>query len=835
MLLLFLTPVLAETEPEPWGAIPTQEQIQYHRDEIAVLISFGVNTFTDSEWGTGKEDPNVFQPTNLDCDRWVKSLKEDGFKRVIMVAKHRDGFCLWKSNFTNHTVANSRVFQEQSVKLKQSGDVLLELSKACTKYDMGMGLYLSSWDANSEYYGNTELYNKYYMDQLEEILGNSSYGNNGSFVEVWIDGAKDPNAKDQKYLFDDWFKLITKLQPEAVILSPYGSTVRWIGNHEGKAAYPSYSKLNRERQRNWYDTYGSDEVSYLQTGDMNGDIWSVAACDISLTTGWFWHPDQIPKSSVDLVEAYMDSVGRGHTFLVNIGPDQKGQLPQEYSQVRVFSMSLKHAFEENLALGPGVTATASGERGPSYSAMNVLDNNTETFWAMEDGSLNGWLVVDLGESKVFNVIVISEHIALGQRVNAFTVELHCGGSGWLFFAKERTIGAKHIIRLDHPVADMIRLNFTNCSAVPLIESVGVFDVYSWGFDPDKMPGGLKKVASGDFNRQGQWKLSGNGALESSTNGSSISSPIAGTKFWLRGNLDEDYGNVTVSIDGEVVDTISLEASRSYYRQIIFESDELSPGVIHEMNVTALSNDTVGVGPLYVLDNNGAGMFELASVAYDVGKGLSLTIVVKRVFGANGTATVMFETASSSAIKDRHYEEVSVILEFADGETSKKVTVHTIYHNETVKKNLTFYALISQPTGGAIIGFNSSARITLLPITPSPTRSPRPTPYPTRTVSASATRSRTPTRSPWPTERPTRSPWPTESPTRSPWPTESPTPDPTSSPAPTEFRSDAIIVLWVFVAIIVIVGLGTGVVIMVYGHRKRKLKLSDSSTHMPLVS
>ena len=197
--------VFCASDPEPWGPLPTKDQARYHHEEFSAFIHWGMNTFTGVEWGSGNEDPNLFRPTKMDTDQWISTLKEAGFKRVLMIGRHHDGFCLWKTKYSDHQVNESKDFQTISAILHQSGDVIEEISKSCTKYDMDMGFYLSPWDVNSSYYGDEVLYNEYYMNQLTEILGDKKYGNNGRFVEVWMDGAKGTGQKDQKYWFTKWF------------------------------------------------------------------------------------------------------------------------------------------------------------------------------------------------------------------------------------------------------------------------------------------------------------------------------------------------------------------------------------------------------------------------------------------------------------------------------------------------------------------------------------------------------------------------------------------------------------------------------------------------------
>ena len=791
---------LAVAPPEPWGAIPTAGQLQYHREELSAFIHYGVNTFREREWGDGREDPDRdFQPTDLDCDQWVRVLKDAGFKRIIMIGRHHDGFCLWKSNFTSFDVNSSTTFQERSVELNQSGDVFIELSKACSKYDMGMGLYLSPWDANSEYYGDEQAYNQYYMDQLKEVLGNSSYGNNGRFVEVWMDGAKGDDV-DQKYWFDQWFALIEELQPGAVVFSPYGSTVRWIGNEQGKAGYPCWSKLDKMRQRNWYDKYGGDEAEYLQVGDPNGDIWSVGECDVSITGGWFWkRSGREPKSMAELTDIYFKSVGRGQPWLLNVPPDNVGRIPDSYvERLQELSTTIKRTFETNLAFQPGVEARASSERGPEYSASNVLDGSTETYWTMDDDQLTGWLEIHFGEMKSFDIISISEHIPLGQRIHNFTVDIHTA-SGWMEHSEEQTIGAKRLIRSTLVSADAIRFNITVSDAVPVIESVGVFMASGDFAMGDGFPEGLTNIDYKSLNKVGDWSEQ-ESSYVSTAAGNSLSTTVDASKFWVLGTLDPDFGNMKVYIDDELVDTVSLKHSSHLGRQKIYSSPDLTPGR-HSFKVEAADSKPIGVRSFYYVNNNGAGMFEFASADYNVQKGGSVTLKVKRVAGNSGEASVTFETTPNTAVHGRHYEDKTATLTFGDGESEKTVTVKTIDHHEVVG-NLTFYGKISSPSNNALVGFNQSTIITIYTPVPTPTPTSKPTSKPTS----------------GPTTKPTTGP------------TAEPTPEPAQSGGGINKMA-----LGVSLTVLILVIVGGGVIAcLVIRSRRRKRLESETSTRMALI-
>ncbi|OHT02578.1 hypothetical protein TRFO_30243 [Tritrichomonas foetus] len=323
---LFSISIFLVEPPELWGPAPTKEQLQFQREELSSFIHFGPNTFTGQEWGDGSEDPNIFRPTHLDTDQWVSTLQRGGFKRLIFTAKHHDGFCNWKSKFTRHQVNESIDFQAISKFLHQSGDVLQEVSKSCTKYNMSMGLYLSPWDRNSSFYGNDAEYNQYYMRQLTEIINGDEeeteklinkifgskktldnryaysnidqkkyhhqkineeksnemkhnekiYGNNGKFVEIWLDSAKGEGEKNQTYWFSQWFEIVRKYQPHAIIYSDYGTEARWVGNEKGIAGDPCWSRFDLKNQQICFDLNPDCKDFDLNIGDPYGPDYSVA-------------------------------------------------------------------------------------------------------------------------------------------------------------------------------------------------------------------------------------------------------------------------------------------------------------------------------------------------------------------------------------------------------------------------------------------------------------------------------------------------------------------------------------------------------------------------------
>lgn len=714
--------------PTAWGAIPTEEQVKYHEEELAAFVHFGMNTFTNREWGDGKENPNLFNPTDLDPMQWVKTLKDAGFKRLIMIGRHHDGFTLWKSQYTDHDVESSTDWQKSQ---NGEGDVLLEVSKACSYYDMDMGLYLSPWDANNPSYGygdgtdkesdtNAD-YNEYYMNQLKEILGNPKYGNKGKFVEVWMDGAKGSGAAAQHYEFDKWFKLIDDLQPGCLIFSPYGSTVRWIGNESGKAGDPCWSKLNKDRQRNRYDSGGGDENGYLNTGDPDGDIWSIGECDVSLTSGWFWHQGNSPKSMEDLTDIYFKSVGRGQPLLLNVAPDNRGKFTDnDVARLKEFSSAIKKTFDEDLTDKNGVSSEVTSYRGNSslYSSDKAIDNNNDTYWTMNDGETTGTLTINLGEDKIFDVVSIEEYIKLGQRVSKFKVEVHSNGE-WRNFGTGSTIGAKRLVRSYPVTADKIRITIEESQAVPLISEVGVYKADS-DFEMEPIaPIGTEFIDNVDFENKNTWTQESiginNTGMWSSAKDTNASFKFTGTKAWIVGTVDPNHGIMEVWVDGKLVKEVDTYNPKRSVSQILYGTDDLKYGehtvkvVVSGRKNQAAKGNAIGIDGAYYLNNNEAGMFEIDKSSYTVKEGETQSITINRVAGSKGDATVHISTPPDSAVHGRHYEDLNKTVTFKDGQESVTVEVKTIDNNENAG-DVRFFIGLDSPSGESILGFNKKAEI-----------------------------------------------------------------------------------------------------------------------------
>jgi alpha-L-fucosidase len=445
--------------PLPLQPIPTARQLDWQYDELRLFVHFGINTFTDREWGTGNEDPTLFDPTGLDATQWVRAAKAAGFGAVILTAKHHDGFALWPSRYTDHSV-------ERSPWKEGEGDVVRELAEATRAEGLKLGLYLSPWDMHEPSYGNEVAYNQFYTGQLRELL--TDYG---PLAEVWFDGAKGEDAKDMAYDFGAYWSLVRQLQPGAVMFSDAGPDVRWIGNEHGFAGETNWSTYDRSRVG-----IGMHGISdYLNTGEPGAPDWVPGECDTSIRPGWFYHPDQTPKSLDDLLEIYFKSVGRNCVLLLNVPPTPEGRFDSRDVE-RLFE--LRAALDSIFAINLVATATAeaSNVRGQAqtFMAAHALDGDLDTYWASEDGVIEAHLTLATDSPITFDIVRLQEPVHMGQRVAAYRLEAWQGGS-WETVAKGTTIGHKKLDRLAAPVTtDRVRLVVEDALAEPLIAEIGLY-------------------------------------------------------------------------------------------------------------------------------------------------------------------------------------------------------------------------------------------------------------------------------------------------------------------------------------------------------------------------
>jgi alpha-L-fucosidase len=456
--------------PTPFGPVPSERQLRWHEMEFYGFIHFTVNTFTDKEWGYGDEFPSVFNPTDFDAEQIVGVAKEAGMKGLILTCKHHDGFCLWPSKYTEHSVKNSPW-------KKGHGDVVKEISDACRKHGLKFGIYLSPWDRSHKDYGRPE-YITYFRNQLRELL--SGYG---PIFEVFFDGANGGDgyyggARETRRIdretYYDWpatWQIVRELQPDACIFSDAGPDVRWIGNERGIAGDLCWATLNREDF-----VPGRADVARLNHGDRPGSHWVPAECDVSIRPGWFYHAQEDSKvrSAQNLVELYYSSIGRGGSLLLNLAPDRRGRIPEsDAKSLREFRRIIDATFANDLARGCKVTASNIRAGDKRFSPQNVVDGRRTTYWATDDQVKTAELVLDLGREVAFDVVRIREYLPLGQRVEAFALD-RFEDNQWREFAKGMSIGNCRIVRCKRAASSKVRLRITQAAACPAIAEVGLF-------------------------------------------------------------------------------------------------------------------------------------------------------------------------------------------------------------------------------------------------------------------------------------------------------------------------------------------------------------------------
>ncbi len=457
--------------PEAILPVPSEAQMKWHEMEMNAFIHFTTNTFTDKEWGYGDESTNVFNPTEIDIEQWVTTLKEAGFRGIILTAKHHDGFCLWPTQYTEHSVKNSPYKDGE-------GDIVGELSAACKKHGLKFGVYLSPWDRNRADYGTPE-YITYYRNQLRELF--TQYG---PVFEMWFDGANGGDGyyggADEKRKIDgstyyDWpttLDMVRKMEPEVIFFSDAGPGVRWVGNEHGIACETNWNPFNPEGI--YAGKPGINDL--LCTGDRNGTHWIPAETDVSIRPGWFYHvaEDSLVKSPEHLFEIYLSSVGRGSTLLLNVPPDQRGLIHEnDVEALKMWRTMLDREFAMNLAANATVTASSWRGKANDYHPAKVVDGDPDTYWATDDQTTTGSLEIELEKPTPVRYVVLQEYVRLGQRIEAFTVDFWQGGQ-WQQAAEATTIGYKRILKLEPMQAEKIRINITASKACPVISNVEVY-------------------------------------------------------------------------------------------------------------------------------------------------------------------------------------------------------------------------------------------------------------------------------------------------------------------------------------------------------------------------
>lgn len=471
MLILVACTSTSVNPPDPLYPVPTERQLAWHEMEQYAFVHFTTNTFTDLEWGYGDEDPAIFNPTDFDAEQWCGVFKDVGLKAVILTCKHHDGYCLWPSRYTEHSVKKSPWKNGQ-------GDVVQELRDACEKYGLKFGIYLSPWDRNHADYGR-EAYVQYYRNQLKEIF--TGYG---PIFEMWFDGANggtgyyggaDERRNIDKKTYYDWpttLKMVRDMEPEVIFFSDAGPDIRWCGNERGFVNETNWNTMNTDTL---YAGKGGI-TGLLNTGTEGGDKWIPAEVDVSIRPGWFYHAaeDEKVKTPETLFDIYLSSVGRGSNLLLNIPPDRRGLLHEhDVKALTGWKKLLDEAFRENLAFGKKASADHVRGAGKKYAAQNVTDGDAATYWATDDEVTAASVTVDLDEIKEIKYIFVQEYIKLGQRVRTFDIEIEKDGE-WKKVTSSTTIGYKKILRLDPVTTSKVRINITGARACPLISNVEIY-------------------------------------------------------------------------------------------------------------------------------------------------------------------------------------------------------------------------------------------------------------------------------------------------------------------------------------------------------------------------
>lgn len=445
--------------PPPIGPLPSARQLAWQHMEMYAFLHFGQNTFSNREWGLGNEANKAFQPTELDCGQWARVLSQTGFKGMIITAKHHDGFCLWPTAWTHHSV-------KYDTWDGGKGDVVRSAELAAHQYGLKFGVYLSPWDRNQPAYGTPE-YNQIYAAQLTELCSNY-----GPLFEVWFDGAngEGPNGKHQVYDWPLFHQVVRQLQPNACMFSDAGPDCRWVGNEQGFADATNWANIDNTGQ-----FPGTPKTKYLPTGQENGPNYIPIECDVSIRPGWFYHPEEDTKvkSVADLMNIWYRSVGNGANLILNVPPDRTGHIHgTDVTRLQEFAAARKTEFAHPLK---PTSITSAADRGLGYEAWRVDKDGKDGYWAMPDGQTTGTVELQFGKEVEFNRIQLKEDIALGQRIAKFTIEAKTP-SGWTEVpgASGTTVGVRRFLRFPTFKASAIRIRIDDARACPTLSCFKAF-------------------------------------------------------------------------------------------------------------------------------------------------------------------------------------------------------------------------------------------------------------------------------------------------------------------------------------------------------------------------
>lgn len=445
------------SEIKPYGALPSQRQINHFKKYgKKAFFHFGVNTFSNMEWGNGDEGEHLFNPTETDVRQWIKVIKAAGFELAILTLKHHDGFCLWPSKYTEHSVKNSPY-------KNGNGDILREFVDACHEFDVAVGIYLSPWDRHSELWGSDE-YSKLYNNQLTEVLTNY-----GKIDEVWWDGA---GSTETPYDWGMWAHTVRNLQPEAVIFGSLGATeyveMHWVGNEAGYAGDPHYPTIN-------FEPVFKEITSEMNSGTFGGERFIIAEVDTSIRPGWFYHKDQdhYVKSPKELVDLWFKSVGSSAIMLLNFPPDRRGLVHETDSKNAIEAHNIvSKALAVDYAQNATVTADSVKK---DFPADNIVNSNYDAVYVSDDSNITPVIDIKLDGEKTFDTFVIGEYVELGVRINGYKVEAFADGE-WKLLADKKSIGYKKAVYFGKTTTDHVRITIYSAAAAPVLRE---FSLYSF--------------------------------------------------------------------------------------------------------------------------------------------------------------------------------------------------------------------------------------------------------------------------------------------------------------------------------------------------------------------
>lgn len=462
--------------PLPIGAIPTPEQIAWQEMETYAFVHFGLNTYNDLEWGYGNTPASTFAPDTLDVEQWVSTFVKAGMKGVILTAKHHDGFCLWQTKTTDYSVKNSPWKGGK-------GDLVKELSDACRKHGLKFGLYLSPWDRNNAMYGKPE-YQSIFHEQIRELA--TGYG---ELFEYWFDGANGGNgyyggANEKRsidpetyYGYEAAVEILRQNNPKIMIFGGTQPTIRWVGNEEGWAGETNYSTYSYAQERDNVNNL-AQPYKQAQWGIEDANEWLPAEVDVSIRPGWFYHARQDGKvrNVGNLINLYYQSVGRNATLLLNFPVALDGRIPKTDSINTVqWHEHMQKSFANDLLKDAQVEAN-NERRGKAFQARNLIDGTNQTYWATEDDKTTAEVIFSF-EPRTINNVLLQEYIPLGQRVQAFALEIKDSRGEWQAIPTEEsmtTIGYKRIIRTKPVETTALRLRITKAKGAICLARVAAY-------------------------------------------------------------------------------------------------------------------------------------------------------------------------------------------------------------------------------------------------------------------------------------------------------------------------------------------------------------------------